>query len=301
MRTAYINKLFALAKADPRVFAVISDNGAIIYDEFRRELPQQFINFGISEANMVGASAGMASCGKIPFAYTIGNFLVYRALEFIRNDVCLQNMNVKLVGIGAGLAYSTLGPTHNTTEDLAMLKAIPNLTVFSPASPLEVTKAVQAAYEINGPVYIRLETNNEKEIYKEDYIFETGKGVTLRDGNDLTIVCNGSITNSVLEVADEMKDYSIRVINIHTIKPFDDNIIVQAVKETGKIITIEEQNIIGGLGSSVADVIAQNGLSCRFIKMGLKDCFGKGYGTREEVRNYNGLGKQDIRRMIKSV
>lgn len=168
MRTAYLNTLYDLASKDKRVYALISDNGAIVYDKYRKDLAKQYLNLGISEANMLGMAAGMASCGKTPFAYTIGAFLAYRALEFIRNDICLQNMNVKIVGTGAGMKYSALGPTHHATEDLGCLRSLPNLTILSPASPMEVEKATRAAYEHIGPVYLRLGTNGEQEIYEQD-------------------------------------------------------------------------------------------------------------------------------------
>ena len=152
MRTAYLDTLYDLAQKDKRVYALISDNGAIVYDKYRRDLAAQYLNLGISEANMLGMAAGMASCGKIPFAYTIGAFLAYRAFEFIRNDICLQRQNVKIVGTGAGEVYSALGPTHHSTEDLGGLRSLPDLIILCPASPLEVRKATIAAYEYGGPV-----------------------------------------------------------------------------------------------------------------------------------------------------
>ena len=188
MRTAYLDALYDLAGKDSRVYALISDNGAIVYDRFRKDFEKQYLNLGISEENMLGIAAGMANCGKIPFAYTIGAFLAYRALEFIRNDICLQNMNVKIVGTGAGMRYSALGPTHHSTEDMGCLRSLPNLTILSPASPVEVAKATRAAYEYNGPVYMRLGTNREQEIYEKDYSFEIGKGVTLYSGADVTVI-----------------------------------------------------------------------------------------------------------------
>ena len=223
MRTAYLDTLYELASRDKRVYALISDNGAIVYDKYRRDLASQYLNLGISEANMLGMAAGMASCGKIPFAYTIGAFLAYRAFEFIRNDICLQKQNVKIVGTGAGEVYSELGPTHHSTEDMGGLRSMPGLTILCPASPLEVKKATVAAYECEGPVYLRLGTNKEPEIYEEDYQFEIGKGVTIKDGDDITLIGTGSILKDILDVAEALQKEGIRarVINIHTIKPVD--------------------------------------------------------------------------------
>lgn len=299
MRTAYLDTLYDLAAKDKRVYALISDNGAIVYDKYRKDLASQYLNLGISESNMLGMAAGMASCGKIPYAYTIGAFLAYRAFEFIRNDICLQKQNVKIVGTGAGEVYSALGPTHHSTEDLGGLRALPNLKIICPASPLEVKKATVAAYEYEGPVYLRLGTNKEAEIYNENYLFEIGKGVTIKEGNDVTIIGTGSILKDVLDVAEVLKNDGIgaRVINIHTVKPIDREIILQAIEETGKIVTVEDHNIIGGLGSAVAEVIAESGKGVAFKRMGLQN-FSVGYGTYAQVKEMNGIG---IRRIINEI
>lgn len=299
MRTAYLDTLYELAAKDKRVYALISDNGAIVYDRYRRDLAAQYLNLGISEANMLGMAAGMASCGKIPFAYTIGAFLAYRAYEFIRNDICLQKQNVKIVGTGAGEVYSALGPTHHSTEDLGGLRSLPNLTILCPASPLEVKKATVAAYEYEGPVYLRLGTNKEAEIYPKDYSFVIGKGVTVREGNDITLIGTGSILRDILDAAESLRNDGIqaRVINIHTIKPLDREIILQAIEETGKIITIEDHNVIGGLGSAVAEVIAESGCGVLFKRLGLHG-FSTGYGTYMQVKENNGIGIEQMKSAI---
>lgn len=301
MRTAYLDTLYDLAKNDKRVYALISDNGAIVYDKYRRDLPQQYLNLGISEANMIGMAAGMASCGKIPFAYTIGAFLAYRAFEFIRNDVCLQNQNVKIVGTGAGEVYSALGPTHHSTEDLGGLRSLPNLTIICPASPLEVRNATKAAYEHDGPVYLRLGTNKEPEIYENSYEFSIGKAITLRDGEHVTLIGMGSVMKDILDVSDKLQTEGIRtrVLNMHTIKPIDKEAISKAVDETGEIITIEDHNVIGGLGSAVAEVIAEYGKNVKFKRVGLHG-FSEVYGTYGQVKEVNGLGVETIYQMIKN-
>lgn len=300
MRTAYLDTLYDLASKDKKVYALISDNGAIVYDKYRKDLGAQYLNLGISEANMLGMAAGMASCGKIPFAYTIGAFLAYRAFEFIRNDICLQKQNVKIVGTGAGEVYSALGATHHSTEDLGGLRSLPNLTILSPASPLEVRKATIAAYEYDGPVYLRLGTNREPEIYTGDYPFEIGKGVTVREGKDITLIGTGSILKDVLDAAEMLQDIGVdaRVINIHTIKPIDKEIIDQAIIETGKIVTIEDHNVIGGLGSAVAEVIAEYGSGVTFRRLGLHG-FSEGYGTYAQVKAKNGIGVDSICKEVK--
>ena len=301
MRTAYLDTLYDLAGRDKRVYALISDNGAIVYDRYRKDLASQYLNLGISEANMLGMAAGMASCGKIPFAYTIGAFLAYRAFEFIRNDICLQKQNVKIVGTGAGEVYSELGPTHHSTEDMGGLRSMPGLTILCPASPLEVKKATVAAYECEGPVYLRLGTNKEPEIYEEDYQFEIGKGVTIKDGDDITLIGTGSILKDILDVAEALQKEGIRarVINIHTIKPVDREIILRAIEETGRIVAIEDHNVIGGLGSAVAEVIAESGQGVRFKRLGLRG-FSRGYGSYAQVKEMNGIGTEKIKREIEA-
>lgn len=303
MRTAYLDTLYQLAEQDSNVFALISDNGAIVYDKFRTDFGRQYVNLGISEANMLGVAAGMASCGKIPFAYTIGAFLAYRALEFIRNDICLQNQNVKIIGTGAGMVYSALGPTHHTTEDMGALRSLPNLTIFTPATPLEVRYVTKAAYEIKGPVYIRLGTNKETEIYQDDYNFQIGKGVVIKEGTDITVVSTGSIVVDVLKAAKELEQQqiSVRILTIHTMKPFDKELIIQALKETKGIVTVEDHNIIGGLGSAVSEVIAESGLATHFKRVGLVEHFSKGYGSYSEVKEANHIGVKDILSAVVSV
>lgn len=299
MRNAYIKTLYELAKEDVNVLGINADNGAIVYDAFRRDFPKQYMNFGIAEANMVAAAAGMASQGKIPFIYTIGAFLVYRAMEFIRNDVCYQKQNVKIVGIGSGCAYANLGPTHQTTEDISVLRAMPGLTIFCPASPLEAQKATRAAYELDGPVYLRLGRNGEPEIYEKDYDFVPGKGIMLRDGKDVTIIGTGGILLDVLEAADmlEKDGFSVRVINIHTIKPLDEEIIQKAAEETKAIVTVEEHSIYGGLGGAVAEVLAEYGGNVRFRRIGLKG-FVEGYGDPESVKKMNGIDNEAIKMVV---
>ena len=302
MRAAYIESIYELASKDKNVYALISDNGAIVYDEFRQAFPCQFINTGISEANMVGMAAGMARRGKIPFAYTIGSFLAYRAYEFILNDVCWQRQNVKMVGIGAGCAYSLLGSSHHTIFDLAVLRPLPNLTIFSPATPLEVKKVVQAAYEIDGPVYIRLGTNREREFYPNNYQFIVGKAVTLQSGKDVAIFGTGSIMAEVMQAAKILKKQGIsaKVVNFPTIKPLDKETIIETVQSIGKIVTVEEHSVVGGVGDAVAGVLARYGQSCVLVTLGLND-FVHSYGTHAEVKSFNNLGVNNIVNETRSV
>lgn len=304
MRNAYLTAIYNLAKGNKDILALISDNGAVVYDKYRQDFPDQFINCGISEANMISVAAGLAACGKIPFAYTISTFLTMRAFEQIRVDVCLQQMNVKLVGIGAGFVYSNLGPTHQATEDIALMRALPKMTILSPADPLEAKYVTHAAAGISGPVYIRLATGGSPAVYKNEYAFKLGKAVTLREGKDLTIISTGGIIYEVLKATEELAGLGIcvRLINMHTIKPIDKKAILKAALETKAILTVEEHAIEGGLGSAVAEVVLEdNNKPVRFKRLGLNNIFPSGYGTYDEMKQINGLACKDIVREAKAI
>ena len=298
MVNACWNALSQLVSEDERIIVMGSDS-MNIREKFPVENRKQYIEMGIAESNMVGAAAGIASCGIIPYVYGVSPFLVYRANEFIRDDVCLQKRNVKIIGYSAGMDYCTSGPTHHTTEDIAMLRVLPNLTILSPASAKEVEKMVKGAAIIEGPVYIRLNRESNREIHLRDYYFEFGKAQILCSGDELTIVTTGSITYDVLQAVNRVKgNISIRLLNMGTIKPLDEIAILTAAKETGKIITVEEHSIIGGLGSAVAEVLAEANANARLIRMGLKDTFAVGYGNHDEIKKMNGLSIDDIIRTI---
>jgi len=297
MRNAYVSALSDLARTNKDIFVLVADNGALVYDEFRREFPEQFINCGISEANMISVAAGLASCGKIPFAYTISSFLIMRAYEQIRNDVCLQKMNVKLVGIGAGLVYSNLGPTHQAVEDIALTRTLPHMTIFSPADAREAKHVTHAAAHIAGPVYIRLATGGSPAIYSNDYDFKVGRAITLRDGSDITIIGSGGILTEIVKAADILKDrgISVRLINVHTVKPIDKEAILRAADETRAILTVEEHSIYAGIGSAVAEVVIENNTApIAFKRLGLNDTFPVGYGTYDQMKEMNGISQGAI-------
>lgn len=305
MRNAYIESLRKLANDNKNILALVSDNGIIVYDKFRKECPEQFVNFGIAEATMVGAAAGMASCGKIPFVYTIIPFLTMRAYEQIRNDVCLQNQNVKLVGIGAGLSYSTLGPTHHGTEDVSIMRVLPNLSIISPATPLEAVEATFAAAEIQGPVYLRLGNYKDYDFYLDKkYKFEFGRALKIAEGTDVTIIATGSIVAEALIAGEELQQEGItlRILNMHTIKPLDHQAIIDAAKDTRAILSLEEHSVCGGLGGAIAESLLENyHQPVVFARMGLKGVFGTGYGTYSSLRYDNKLDKESIKLKIREM
>lgn len=302
MRNASTQMVYDLAKRDRNVMALTADNSNEIYDKIKREMPGQYIDYGIAEENMVASAAGLASCGKIPFLYTITNFMSMHAFEFIRNDVCVANQNVKFLGRSSGLVSSSMGATHQGTEEVALLRTLPNMLVITPATPIEAREATRFAYHHRGSVYIRLEGFNEPELYGEDYQFSVGRGYVLRDGKDITVISMGSVVNEALSAAKKLESDGIRVrvINMPMVNPIDRDLIVAAAKETGHIITLEEHSIHGGLGSAVAEVLAESSLAVSFHRMGLDGC-AKGCGNREAMREINGLASGNIMEKVREI
>lgn len=302
MQRAYLSKLLELAGKDENVLHLVADSGTGFDEMFKHNFPSQMINFGIAEQHMVAAAAGLATAGKLPFVYTAGAFLAYRSLEFIRDDICFQNLNVKIVGMGSGLAWCSLGPTHHTTEDIAVLRSIPNLMILSPATPVQVSQCVELAYQRRGPVYIRIGMNNEKEFYDDSSTLpESGQNI-MREGNDIVILATGSILENVLQAADELEreNISCTVINVVQIKPFDATAFLQKAVGAKRVVTVEEHNIHGGLGGIIAEALASNGTGTRLLRIGLNDIFAEGYGkTQESVRAQNGLSVAGIAETIR--
>ena len=246
-------------------------------DTFKKKFPERFINCGIAEASMVSTAAGLASCGKIVFASSFAMFAAGRAFEQVRNSICYPHLNVKIGATHAGISVGEDGATHQSVEDIALMRSIPGMVVISPADEVESIAAVEAAIKYDGPVYLRfgrlgVPTINDEATYK----FEIGKGVQLKDGSDVSIIANGLMVPEALEAAKILAEEGInaRVINIHTIKPIDADIIIKAAKETGAIVTAEEHSVIGGLGSAVAEVLAENA-PAPLVRVGIQDKFGK--------------------------
>ena len=303
MNSAYIGKLMELAEKDSDVLHLLADSGTGYDEMFRRVFPNQIFNFGIGEENMVAAAAGLASVGKKPFVFTAGAFLAYRSMEFIRDDVCFQNLNVNIVGMGSGLSWSSLGPTHHTTEDIAVLRSLPNLMILSPATPRQVEECVQTAYESESPTYIRIGMNHEKEFFFDDYVYDLSKNDTLMDGQDIAVFTTGSILEEAYKACEmlEKDGIGVKLVNVTTIKPFNDRDVVEAAKKTGKIITVEEHNIHGGLAGIIAEVNSFKGLGARVVPIGIEDVFAGGYGNQLAVRKKNALDALSLYNKIRKV
>ena len=303
MRNESTKVVLDLIKKDRNVLAITADNGNEIYDQIKNEYPQQYIDYGIAECNMVASAAGLASTGKIPFLYAVTNFMSMRAFEFIRDVVCVPNYNVKFLGRSAGLVGGSMGMTHQGTEDLAILRTLPNLLVITPATPIEAREATYFAYQHNGPVYIRLEGFNEPELYDQGYQFKSGMGSVVRNGTDITVITTGSIINEAIAAAAVLKQehgFEVQIINMPMIKPIDESLILKAAKKTNTLLTLEEHTIYGGLGSAVAEVLAENGCHVNFQRMGLNG-FSRGCGNRDQMREINKIASTSIVRNIKSL
>jgi len=261
---------------------------------FKKKFPDRFINAGIAEQNMLSTAAGLASCGKVVFASSFAMFAAGRAFEQIRNSIAYPKLNVKIGATHAGISVGEDGATHQCLEDIGIMRTIPNMVIINPADDVEARAAVKAAVEHDGPVYLRFGRLGVPVIFDEDYKFEIGKGVMLNDGKDVTIIATGLMVEAAITAEKMLKEKGIsaRVVNIHTIKPIDREIIAKAAKETGAIVTCEEHNIIGGLGSAVAEVVAEE-CPVPMERIGVRDQFGKSGVPAQLLKDY-GLTAEDI-------
>lgn len=295
-RDAYGEALKELGKINKDIVVLDADlSKSTKTAVFGKEYPERFINVGIAEQNLIGTAAGLATTGKIPFASSFAMFATGRAFEIIRNSVAYPKLNVKIAATHAGVTVGEDGASHQALEDLSVMRTIPNMIVLNPADGVEAKAAVIKAAEYKGPVYIRLGRSKVPTIFEEaNYKFEIGKGVLLKDGKDVTIVATGIMVSLALEAAEMLQKDGVdaRVINIHTIKPIDKELIIKAAKETGAIITAEEHNIIGGLGSAVAEVLVEN-YPAVMERVGVRDTFGESGDGDELLRKY-GLTSEKI-------
>jgi transketolase len=297
VRTTFIHTLIDCARANERIWLLVGDLGYSVVEPFREEFPDRFINVGVAEQNMTGIATGLALSGKIVFTYSIANFPTLRCLEQIRNDVCYHRANVKIVAVGGGFAYSAQGMTHHATEDLAIMRALPNMTVVAPGDPVETALATRAIIEWPGPCYMRLGKAQEPVVHKTSPDFQIGKAIVVRDGSDVTLIATGGILFNTVQAADELAQQGIqaRVLSMHTLKPLDTEAVLAAAQQTKAIITVEEHSLIGGLGSAVAEVLAELGNShTTFRRIGIKDEFCQQVGSQEYLRGIYGLSVDGI-------
>jgi transketolase len=287
MRDAFLSTLTVLAESDKNVMLLTSDLGFGVFEEFESRFPGQYFNVGVAEQNMTGLATGLALEGKKVVTYSIGNFSTLRCLEQIRNDACYHEANITIVASGGGFSYGSLGMSHHTTEDIAILRALPNICVVVPCTAQEAGEATSAMIRSGGVGYLRLDkTVAEDSVIEEPFII--GKSRRYREGNDLTLMATGGILGEVMIASIELRKQGVdvRIVGLHTIKPIDINEIVDAASNTGGIVTIEEHNKDGGLGSAVAEVCMDNGVHpIKFLRIGLDNIYSSIVGGQQYLRS----------------
>ncbi|MCT8976427.1 transketolase family protein [Clostridium sp. CX1] len=300
-REAYGKALAKLGQENEKVVVFDADlSKSTKTADFKKVCPERFINMGIAEANMMAVAAGISTCDKIPFVSTFAMFAAGRAFEQIRNSICYPNLNVKICATHAGITVGEDGASHQSVEDIALMRSIPNMTVISPSDAVETEEVIKAIIEHKGPCYVRLGRSGVPVINNNpEYKFELGKGITLREGKEATIVATGIMVDAALEAYNTLSEEGIKVkvINVHTIKPIDKELIINAARETGVVITAEEHSTIGGLGSAVCEVLSEN-LPTPVIRVGIKDTFGESGKPAELLKAY-GLTADDIVKAVK--
>lgn len=301
-REAYGKALAAVGGKNNKVIVLDADLSKSTKTEvFGKAYPERFFNVGIAEQNMMGTAAGLAAAGKIPFVSTFAVFATGRAFEQIRNSICYPKLNVKIAATHAGLTVGEDGASHQSIEDISLMRTLPNMTVIVPADGIETEKVIEFVAEYKGPCYIRLGRSIVPDLFSADYKFELGKAVTVQEGTDVTIIATGIMVAEAKVAAETLaqEGISARVLNIHTIKPIDVNAIVKAAQETGCIVTCEEHSIIGGLGSAVAEVLVENN-PVPMLRLGVNDTFGESGKPNDLLKKYK-LTSNDIVLKVKEV
>ena len=303
MRKAFNEELLKAARKDKRIHMILADIGYGEIEPFANEFPERFINCGVAEQSMTGVACGVAMEGNIAITYSIANFPTLRPLEQIRNDICYHNANVKIVIIGGGMAYGPLGISHHSTEDIAIMRALPNMVVLAPADINEARSAVHAMLAYNGPVYYRCGYKKEKDIHPGPVDFRIGKAIPVMEGTDGTILFTGTIGYNCKLAAGELAKEGIRVslVSMPTVKPLDREAVLQAARGTGAILTVEEHNICGGFGSAVAECLMDSGVSCAFRRIALPDVNVTKIGSQDWLRDQYGMGVADIVKALKAL
>lgn len=302
MRNAFASTVTQLAESNESLVLLYGDIGNRLFNSFKERFPERIFNCGVAEANMTGVAAGMALCGLRPVTYTITPFNTYRCYEQIRVDVCFQNLPVIIVGVGSGLSYASLGATHHSCEDIAVMRVLPNMTVICPGDPIEVKCALKAALDRKSPVYIRIGKKGEPVVHKIEPDFKIGKCLAVKDGTDICILSTGTILAEVLKASDilERNNISAKVVSMHTIKPLDKEFLMEASKKYKLLATVEEHSIIGGLGSAVAEWLNQSNIPnpAPLLCIGTPDKFLLSTGEQESARYLTGLTPENINRKI---
>ena len=303
MRDLFIKTLTELSEENSDIILITGDLGFGVLDDYRKRFPNNFVNAGVAEQNMTGIATGLALEGKKVFTYSIGNFPTLRCLEQIRNDACYHNANVKIVSIGGGFSYGALGISHHATEDLAILRSLPDITVVCPAGPWEIQKATEEIYNHPGTCYLRIDKSmGEDNPLDESEEFKIGKASVIHEGSDCTIIVTGGILEEALIARNILmkEGISLKIISMHTIKPIDVEFVVDACKKTPVLITLEEHTVIGGLGGAVSEIIAENSFNnLTFKRMGLEKGFSSIVGSQRYLRKMYKIDSTEVVNTIK--
>jgi transketolase len=297
MRTAFFDALVGLAEQDERIMLLTGDLGFGVIETFARRFPNRFLNAGVAEQNMTGVATGLALSGKIVFTYSIGNFPTLRCLEQIRNGPCYHRANVKVVSVGGGLVYGALGMSHHATEDIAIMRALPNMTVVALGDPVETAAATEALARQSGPAYLRLGRASEPIVHQHAIPFELGRALMVRDGRDVALITTGGMLATTVRVADSLEREGVgcRLLSMHTVRPLDREAVLAAATETRLVITVEEHSVVGGLGGAVAEVMAEmDGARAPLKRIALPSSFVARAGGRDYLAQEYGLSETAI-------
>lgn len=302
MRTAIIEEVYKIMKDKKDSYFLTGDLGYDTLEKIEKDFPSRFINIGVAEQNMIGIASGLALSGKKVFAYSIIPFLTMRCFEQIRDDICYHDLDVTLLGSGSGLSYGILGSTHFALEDVAILRPLPNMTIFSPADKIDAKLGIRFSRNYHHPLYVRIGLRDEPKIHSKFYDFKLGKGIVLQKGKDLVFFVNGTLLNEVIKATKFIQKQiklTSTIVDIHTIKPLDNQIILKEALGKKMVFTVEEHSKIGGLGSAVAEVLSESKQPIRLTRIGTDDVFIKTIGTRSYLRKKLRLDNEGITSRVK--
>ncbi|OIO00658.1 hypothetical protein AUJ67_05555 [Candidatus Desantisbacteria bacterium CG1_02_49_89] len=300
MRGTFIRTLEKMAKADKNIFLLTADLGYKLFDNFRDNYPDRFVNVGVAESNMIGVAAGLALSGKNVYCYSMVPFLTMRTFEQIRVDLCYHNLGVKLVGVGGGLVYGLEGMTHQAIEDISIMRSLPNMTVTAPGDPAEVECLIEESVRYKGPLYIRLGKDRDPVVHETAPDFKIGRGIVLKRGKKAVLFAAGNVLPAAKAAVEALEEngLSITLVSMHTIKPIDKKLVIECARRTKAVFTVEEHSLIGGLGSAVAEIIAESGEKVIFRRIALPDAYSKYMGSSGYLRKKYGLTPQAIANRI---
>ncbi|MEM9557107.1 MAG: transketolase C-terminal domain-containing protein [Acidobacteriota bacterium] len=300
MRKTALRRVHEMAREDPRIVFLGSDLGPGTLDAMKDELPERFFMEGVAESNLVGMAAGLALEGFIPYVNTIATFLTRRCFDQIVVDACLHRARLRLIGNGGGLVYAPLGPTHQAIEDLAILRALPHMTILAPCDADEMARLMPQTVDHSGPIYIRLAKGHDPIVSDPDLDCVIGRGITRRRGDDALVVTTGITLRPALEAAERLatRGVEIEIVHLPTVKPLDVDAVLEAAARLRWVVTVEEHSVVGGLGSAVAEVLAESDLPCRLRRLGIPDVFPTRYGSQRALMDDFGLSADGIEQAV---